>query len=703
MATTASKKKQKKQKGKTLALTDFLADDKGGSGPGTSYVLASKPLDWASEMENMDNTDDVPEIEYGTRSHFDRSVLPTAPKAARGPDVDMEKIPNSPPYTAFIGNLAYEASEDRIHEFFKNQKVANVRLPTDQGRLRGFGYVEFEDRESLIDALTLNDSVFAGRKIRVDLAGQNQQGNERGGMGGSGSDYRRSADEPDRTDSNWRRREPGSAPERPAFDRGGDRDGGRGFSGRDGGRFGDRYGDRDGGRSFDRDGGRSFGDRDGGRSFGGDRDGGRSFGGDRDGGRSFGGDRDGGRSFGGDRDGGRSFGGDRDGGRSFGGDRDGGRSFGGDRDGGGGGRFGDRDGGGRFSDRYGDRDGDRYGGRSRGFSDRDGGRRGFGSGFQSREDGGGGGGGFSDRYGSRGGDRPSSRDTSQEAPKERPRLQLQPRSKPSDGTGAEERKSSIFGSAKPVDTSAREREIEDRLQRERQMISHRYDDEKENRNYDNRPTGSRTRRDSDRSDGGSKRERRLSSSSGKGVRPGPPPVTSQRSRRDSELSNHSDVFNDDKEEPKPATSPKKEDSSKLVDAPPPKENAWSRRPPSSQSSEPRSPTSSDPGTSPTSNQWGKGRPEQRQDNASRDSAWGKRQDRDSDNRGPGYSDRGRGRGRGMGRGGERGRGSDKKGVREKHIPKSIEEMPKFESTKKKDWSDTNKYSFLMDEEDKDSQ
>ncbi|XP_046563643.1 eukaryotic translation initiation factor 4B-like isoform X2 [Haliotis rubra] len=678
MATTANKKKQKKQKGKTLALTDFLADDKGGSGPGTSYVLASKPLDWASEMENMDNTDDVPEIEYGTRSHFDRSVLPTAPKAARGPDVDMEKIPNSPPFTAFIGNLAYEASEDRIHEFFKNQKVANVRLPTDQGRLRGFGYVEFEDRESLIDALTLNDSVFAGRKIRVDLAGQNQQGNDRGG-GMGGSDYRRSADEPDRTDSNWRRREPGSAPERPAFDRGGDRDGGRGFSGRDGGRFGDRYGDRDGGRSFgDRDGGRSFGDRDGGRSFG-DRDGGRSFG-DRDGGRY--GDRDGGGGGGrfGDRDGGRSFG-DRDGGRSFG-DRDGGRSFG-DRDGGR--SFGDRDGGGRFSDRYGDRDGDRYGGRSRGFSDRDGGRRGFGSGFQSREEGG----GFSDRYGSRGGDRPNSRETSQEAPKERPRLQLQPRSKPSDPNGAEERKSSIFGSAKPVDTSAREREIEERLQRERQLISHRYDEEKENRNYDNRPAGNRTRRDSDRSDGG------------------PPPVTSQRSRRDSELSNHSDVFNDDKEEPKPATSPKKEDSSKLVDAPPPKENAWSRRPPShtspsSQSSEPRSPTSSDPGTSPGSNQWSKGRPEQRQDNAPRDNAWGKRQDNDSDNRGPGYSERGRGRGRGMGRGGERGRGSDKKGVREKHIPKSIEEMPKFEETKKKDWSDTNKYSFLMDEEDKDS-
>lgn len=37
--------------------------------------------------------------------------------------------------------------------------MVNVRLPTDQGRLRGFGYVEFEDRQSLIDALGLNDEV----------------------------------------------------------------------------------------------------------------------------------------------------------------------------------------------------------------------------------------------------------------------------------------------------------------------------------------------------------------------------------------------------------------------------------------------------------------------------------------------------------------------------------------------------------------
>ena len=44
------------------------------------------------------------------------------------------------------------------HTDFKFQLV-NIRLPQEQGRMKGFGYAEFEDRESLIDALSLNDTV----------------------------------------------------------------------------------------------------------------------------------------------------------------------------------------------------------------------------------------------------------------------------------------------------------------------------------------------------------------------------------------------------------------------------------------------------------------------------------------------------------------------------------------------------------------
>ena len=51
-------------------------------------------------------------------------------------------------------------------------------------------------------------------------------------------------------------------------------------------------------------------------------------------------------------------------------------------------------------------------------------------------------------------------------PKERRRLQLQPRSKPVDEIGKSEKKSAIFGEAKPVDTSSREKEIEERLKKE---------------------------------------------------------------------------------------------------------------------------------------------------------------------------------------------------------------------------------------------
>merc|ERR1712209_252475 len=98
-------------------------------------------------------------------------------------------------------------------------------------------------------------------------------------------------------------------------------------------------------------------------------------------------------------------------------------------------RYGDRDR--DRGDRYGDRGGDRYG-------DRDRDRGGYGS---------------------------SARDRVQEAPKERPRLALAPRSKPKeeevDGSTAP---ASIFGGAKPVDTVQKEKEIEEKPEKLRNLI-----------------------------------------------------------------------------------------------------------------------------------------------------------------------------------------------------------------------------------------
>ena len=63
------------------------------------------------------------------RAAMDRAALPTAPRAARGPDVDMSKLPKEPPYTAFLGNLPYDVEKEDILQFFHGINVSKILLP----------------------------------------------------------------------------------------------------------------------------------------------------------------------------------------------------------------------------------------------------------------------------------------------------------------------------------------------------------------------------------------------------------------------------------------------------------------------------------------------------------------------------------------------------------------------------------------------
>jgi len=275
-----------------VSLTDFLSTGTNG-GPDTSTVVMPS-ASWADEMDEDDR-----DSRGGTVEKF---VLPTAPRAARGPDMSDERIPRDPPYTAYIANLSYDVDTEVVMNFFGKLRIKGVRLPRDgdaeTGRLKGFGYADFEDRESLVEALNMNDHLLQNRKIRVDLATHAGRGNERSGFGdrGGGRYNNRDNDDDDRTAGDWR-----SGPPPPprdndrdrGYDRGGDRRGGD----RDGSRGFDRYEpprerggyDRDDRRDDRRDGNRGYGfsrdDRD--RGYGGDRD--RGYGGDRD--RGYGGDR----------------------------------------------------------------------------------------------------------------------------------------------------------------------------------------------------------------------------------------------------------------------------------------------------------------------------------------------------------------------------------------------------------------------------
>jgi len=52
----------------------------------------------------------------------EKFVLPTAPRAARGPDMSDERIPRDPPFTAYIANLSYDADVEVVRKIFFQRK-----------------------------------------------------------------------------------------------------------------------------------------------------------------------------------------------------------------------------------------------------------------------------------------------------------------------------------------------------------------------------------------------------------------------------------------------------------------------------------------------------------------------------------------------------------------------------------------------------
>lgn len=69
-------------------------------------------------------------------------------------------------------------------------------------------------------------------------------------------------------------------------------------------------------------------------------------------------------------------------------------------------------------------------------------------------------------------------------PTQRPKLNLKPRSVPKDSesggpsSAQSDRAASIFGGAKPVDTAAKEREVEERLKKEQERLQRQLEEEK---------------------------------------------------------------------------------------------------------------------------------------------------------------------------------------------------------------------------------
>ncbi|KAK8848819.1 hypothetical protein PGQ11_015299 [Apiospora arundinis] len=161
----------KKKEQQKMSLGAFLNEDKyGGS--------------WADEVEDSFGSQPLPPPQrqgysgYGsTSSYADRGF------SVRERDSYPTELPTKPPYTAHLGNLSYEATNETVSEFFEGCDLSSVRIIEDRELMRpkGFAYAEFKDVEGLKKALTLDGESFQGRNIRIKIADPPKNSDRMGG------------------------------------------------------------------------------------------------------------------------------------------------------------------------------------------------------------------------------------------------------------------------------------------------------------------------------------------------------------------------------------------------------------------------------------------------------------------------------------------------------------------------------------------
>lgn len=87
----------------------------------------------------------------------------------------------------YIGNLNFSTTADSLEQHFSQfGPIADVRIIKDRetGRSRGFGFITYQDEQSVQNSLAANNTEFDGKTLRVNVANDDER--RAGGAGGGG-------------------------------------------------------------------------------------------------------------------------------------------------------------------------------------------------------------------------------------------------------------------------------------------------------------------------------------------------------------------------------------------------------------------------------------------------------------------------------------------------------------------------------------
>lgn len=85
----------------------------------------------------------------------------------------------------YVGSLAYEVTSDDLQDYFSQYgNIAEVKLIIDRetNRSKGFAFITYADQQAAQSALAADGDELQGRKIRVNMAREDNNG-RRGGNG----------------------------------------------------------------------------------------------------------------------------------------------------------------------------------------------------------------------------------------------------------------------------------------------------------------------------------------------------------------------------------------------------------------------------------------------------------------------------------------------------------------------------------------